>query len=57
MRALLIVFHEPMIEVSLKLLQRMVELLSKGDVVELLLDGAVKALTNAVGLRRVGFCP
>ena len=41
MRSLRVVFGQPDIEIGLQLLHRPIELLAEGDVVELVLDGAV----------------
>ena len=54
MRPLLVVFDDPGIEVGLQLVDRPVDLLAEHHPVELVEDGAVKALTDAVGLRALG---
>jgi len=51
-RALLIVLAQLTIQICLQRLQRSVPFLAKGDAVKLLLDRAMKAFANAVGLRR-----
>lgn len=45
----------PFIGVCLQLFQILIQLLSKGNLVELVQDSFVKAFTDAVGLRRLGF--
>ncbi len=52
MRALLVVFEQPLIYVRLQLFKRAIDFLAKGDVVKLVLHGLMKALADAVGLRR-----
>src|SRR5437773_8051144 len=54
MRAPMIVIDEPGVEVSLQLVDRLIDLFAKGDPVELVEDGAMKALANAIGLRALG---
>ena len=51
MRSLVVVVDEPSVEVSLQLVDRQVDLLTEGDPVEFVKDGAMKALANAIGLR------
>jgi len=52
MRPLRIVLFQPVIEVALQFIQAPVKFLAKSSAVKLLLDGAMKALTDALGLRR-----
>ena len=50
-----IVVFDPLIKVALQLFDRLVESFSEGDLVELLQDRLVKAFTDSVGLRALGF--
>jgi hypothetical protein len=50
-RALAVVVRQPDIQISLQLIQREVKLASECDLVELLQNRLVEALTDAVGLR------
>ena len=50
-RPLLVVAQDPAIEILLKLFERSVELLSEGDLIELLQDRLVEALADPVRLR------
>ncbi len=52
-----IIFLHPPIQVGLQLLDAAVELLAEGHAVELVQDGLVEALTDAVGLRALRLCP
>ena len=52
MGPLLIVLSKPRIEVALQLFKRGVEAFAERHAVELVLDGAVEPLANAVGLSR-----
>jgi hypothetical protein len=54
MGSLLVVVDEPDVEVGLQLLDRLVDLLSEGDPVEFVEDGAMEALANTIGLRAFG---
>ena len=58
MRALGVVAFHPVIGISLQLVERVIQLSPKGARVELVLDGLMEALTDAVGLRalRLGAC-
>jgi hypothetical protein len=51
MRSALVLVDEPGVEVALQLVDRLVDLLAEGDPVELIQDGAMEALANAIGLR------
>src|SRR6516165_8210877 len=53
-RAPLVVVDEPGVEVALQLVARAVDLLTEGNPVELVEDGAMEALANAIGLRALG---
>src|SRR6516165_9002631 len=53
-RAPLVVVDEPGVEVALQLVDRAVDLLAEGNPVELVEDGAMEALANAIGLRALG---
>ena len=44
-----IVLLEPVIQIRLKFVEALIELLAEGRSVELFLDGAVEALADAVG--------
>lgn len=57
MRSFVIVVLNPAVQVGLQLIKGSVDLLPEGDLVKLLLDRAVEALTDAGGLRAVGLCP
>ena len=52
-----IIFLHPPIQVGLQLLDGTIELLAEGHAVELIQDGLVEALTDAVGLRALGLRP
>ena len=54
-RPVLIVCHQPGLQVSLQLLERAIQLLSERDAVELILYSPVEALADAIGLRRPCF--
>ena len=54
MRSDLVGVDQPGIEIGLQLVQRAIDLLAEGDPIELVQDGAVKALADAVGLRALG---
>ena len=56
MGSLGIVVADPCIGVGLQFFQILIQLLSKGNLVELVEDGFVKPLADAVCLRRPGFC-
>lgn len=47
---LAIVLQQPLVQVGLQVFQRSIQLFAKGDLVELILKGAVEPLTDAVGL-------
>ena len=49
----LVVLLSPNIQIGLKLLKRRVQLLAKGNSVNLFLNGPVKALANTIGLRMI----
>ena len=51
MRALVVVVVQPVIQISLKRIDAVVELLAERDLVKLLQGGLVKAFTDAVRLR------
>ena len=51
---MVVVILQPEIEVGLQLLKRRVERLAESRRVELILQGLVEALTDAVGLRMAG---
>jgi len=53
MSTLCVVFHQPLIEVSLQRLQTAVELFAKSNLIRLLQDRLVEPLTDAVSLRRL----
>ena len=53
MSTLCVVFHQPLIEVSLQRLQTAVELFAKSNLIKLLQDRLVEPLTDAVSLRRL----
>ena len=53
----LIVLGQPPVQVSLQVLEPMIQLLAERHTVKLILDGAMKTLANAVGLRVISFCP
>ena len=48
---LFVVSAEPDVQIDLQFLDRAVQLLAKGDIVELVFDGAAEASTYAVRLR------
>src|SRR5437868_14574006 len=50
----LVVFGNPGIQVSLQLVERAIDLLAEHYPVELVKDGAMEALADAVGLRALG---
>lgn len=50
-----VVVLDPLVHVSLQLIETGVELLAKGDPIKLLEDSAMKAFADAVSLRRLGF--
>ena len=52
---LLIVLADPQIEIGLQLVDRTIHLFSERDTVELVEHGLVEALTDAIGLRALGF--
>ena len=54
MRSDLVELAHPEIEVALQLLDRRVDLLAEGDLVELVEHGLVETLDNSVGLRALG---
>ena len=54
MRSPLVVVDEAGVEVALQLVDRLVDLLAEGDPVELVQDGAMEALANAISLRALG---
>lgn len=51
MGTLMIVVNEPCVKINLKSLHALVDLLAEGDLIELLQDGLVEALADAVRLR------
>ena len=51
MRSLLIIEVHPLIDIGLELLQAGVELTPESGGIELILNGLMKALANAIGLR------
>lgn len=53
MRALVVVTVQPFIQIGLKRVDAVIELLAERDLVELLQDGLVEAFANAIGLRRL----
>ena len=54
MQSPVIVVDQPGVEVGLQLVDRVVDLLAEGNPVELVEDGAMEALANAIGLRALG---
>ena len=54
MQSPVIVVDQPGVEVGLQLVDRVVDLLTEGNPVELVEDGAMEALANAIGLRALG---
>src|SRR6516165_6259041 len=54
MGPLLVVFGDPRIKVGLQLVDGAIDLLAKCHPVELIQDGAMKALADAIGLRALG---
>ena len=57
MSALFIILLHPFVKISLQFLNAAVDLLAKGDAVELIQQGFVETLADAVGLRATRFCP
>jgi len=55
-RALAVVVRQPDIQIGLQFIQREVELAPERDLVELLQDRLVEALTDAIGLRMPDLC-
>ena len=55
MRPLFVVFDEPRIQIGLQFLDRTKQPLAEGVVVELVLDGSMEPLTDAICLRAVRF--
>ena len=53
---LLIVVNKPFIQIGLQLLERLVNLLSESDLIELLENCLVETLADSVGLRALGSC-
>ena len=51
----MIILPEPLIQISLQLFDRMVNLLPKSHLVKLFLDRTVKAFANSIGLWMTGF--
>ncbi len=51
MRALVVIVVQPFIQIDLKRIDAVIELLAEGDLVELLQDRLVEPLSDAVGLR------
>jgi hypothetical protein len=56
MRPVHVVLLEPNVEVFLKFFERLVDLLSKRDVIELVENRFVKTLADTIGLRALRFC-
>ena len=54
MGPLLVVFGNPGIQVGLQLVERAIDVLAERHPVELVKDGAMEALADAVGLRAFG---
>ena len=53
MRAIVVVFSDPLIHIYLKLIDRGVELFSKKNGIALVLHGSMKTFANAIGLRMI----
>src|SRR5215469_5216471 len=52
----MIVVDQPGIEIGLQLADAVVDLLAEHDPIELVQDGAMEALADAIGLRALGLC-
>ena len=57
MWSIVIVLGQPRVQVSLQVLEPIIELLPKRDAIKLILDGAMETLADAVGLRALGLGP
>lgn len=57
MSTLFIILLHPFVKISLQFLNATVDLLAKGDAVELIQQGFVETLADAIGLRAARFCP
>ena len=57
MRAPVIILLHPFVKSSLQFLNAAVDPLAKGDAVELIQQGFVETLADAIGLRAARFCP
>ena len=55
MRTVMIVVHDPRIEIGLQFFECRIDLLAEGHLIKLLQDGLVEALADAVGLRVIRF--
>src|SRR5262249_53881765 len=55
MRSTIVVFDQPSVEIDLQLIDRVINLFTKGDPVELVQHGAMEALANSIWLRALGF--
>src|SRR5438477_13172061 len=56
MRSTIVVFDQPGVEISLQLVDRVIDLLAERDPVKLVQDSAMEALADPVGLRALGLC-
>jgi hypothetical protein len=54
MRSPIVIFDQPGIEIGLQLVDAAIDLFAERDPIELIQDGAMEALTDAVGLRALG---
>src|SRR6185295_18722046 len=54
MRSVIIVFDQPGIKIGLQLVDAVVDLFAERDPIELVQDGAMEALADAIGLRALG---
>lgn len=55
MRSVIVVVANPSIQILLQLLQAGVDLLAEGDLIKLLQDRLMEALTDPIGLRVTSF--
>ena len=55
MRSLVVILHQPIIQVFLQLFDAIIDLLAESYSIEFILDSFVETLTDAVGLRASGF--
>src|SRR5262252_2055254 len=54
MRSTIVVFDQPGVEISLQLVDCVIDLFAERDPVKLVQDSAMEALANAIGLRALG---